>query len=162
MPREKPTEPKATRCSQPSTETVALLLLKIRPEPGPPLRTGSKVNQATVRKNGKKDNIRNNAQTEILKQSTLFMNAYKSLGEEREKKEKVTSCMDTISFVGPTSQRSSPTVNNQEIQFDKSMGVRVFVCNSPSWKNCKRLLFFPRFPFCQPILAMFVFCIFLL
>lgn len=54
MPREKPTEPKATRCSQPSTETVELLLLKMRPEPGPPLKTGSNVNQATVKERKEK------------------------------------------------------------------------------------------------------------
>lgn len=58
MPREKPTEPKATRCSQPSTETVELLLLKMRPEPGPPLKTGSNVNQATVKERKEKYYIR--------------------------------------------------------------------------------------------------------
>lgn len=48
MPRENPTEPNATQCSHPSAETVALSLLKVRPDPAPPLSCGSNVNQATV------------------------------------------------------------------------------------------------------------------
>lgn len=47
MPREKPTDPNATRCSHPSTDTVELSFVKIRPEPRPSLNCGSNVNQAT-------------------------------------------------------------------------------------------------------------------